>query len=126
PDAIDPGRLRGAVEFDHVSFSYDPAGTAGRQLQDVSFRVAPGERVALVGHTGAGKTSVLNLLARFYDAQEGTIRFDGRPAPSIAGAALHAQMGIVLQENFLFAGSVLENLRFARDGVTEADARAAF
>ncbi len=126
PGASDPGRLRGAVEFDRVSFSYDPAGAAGRQLSDLSFRVAPGERVALVGHTGAGKTSVLNLLARFYEPQEGAIRFDGKDARTISVAALHRQMGIVLQENFLFAGSVLENLRFVRSALTEAEARDAF
>jgi ABC-type multidrug transport system fused ATPase/permease subunit len=126
PDARDPGRLRGEVEFDRVSFSYDPSGASGRQLQDVSFRVAPGERVALVGHTGAGKTSVLNLLARFYEPQEGTVRLDGRDARTISGAALHRQMGLVLQENFLFAGSILENLRFVRPALTEAEARAGF
>src|SRR5207244_540522 len=101
PGAEDAGRLRGAVEFDRVSFSYDPAGSGGRQLNEVSFRVSPGERVALVGHTGAGKTSVLNLLARFYEPQEGAIRFDGKDAKALTAASLHRQMGIVLQENFL-------------------------
>ncbi len=126
PDVTDPGRLRGEVEFEGVSFSYEPSGSGGRQLEDVSFHARPGERVALVGHTGAGKTSILNLLARFYAPQAGTIRFDGRDARTIPSAALHRQMGIVLQENFLFAGSVLENLRFVRGDLSEADARAGF
>jgi ATP-binding cassette subfamily B protein len=82
--------------------------------------------VALVGHTGAGKTSVLNLLARFYEPQSGTILLDGRDARTVTGAALHAQMGIVLQENFLFAGPVLENLRFVRPDLSEDGARAGF
>jgi ATP-binding cassette subfamily B protein len=126
PDATDPGRLAGDVEFDRVSFSYDPAGGAGRQLADVSFRARPGERVALVGHTGAGKTSVLNLLARFYEPQEGTIRFDGRDGRTMTAEGLHRQMGIVLQENYLFSGTVLENLRFVRPDVGEDEARRAF
>ena len=79
-----------------------------------------------MGHTGAGKTSVLNLLARFYDPQSGTILFDGRDAKSITSAALHRQMGIVLQENFLFAGSVLQNLRFVAPELTEAQAAMGF
>ena len=126
PGAEDAGRLSGAVEFDRVSFSYDPAGAGGRQLHEVSFRAVAGERIALVGHTGAGKTSILNLLARFYEPQEGVIRLDGRDAKTLTGASIHRQMGIVLQENFLFAGSVLENLRFVRPGISEADARAGF
>jgi ATP-binding cassette subfamily B protein len=124
--AADPGRLAGEVEFRDVGFSYDPAGAGGRQLAGISFRAAPGERIALVGHTGAGKTSILQLLARFYEPQEGQILYDGRDARTVAGAALHRQLGIVLQENFLFGGSVLENLRFARPDLSEAAALAGF
>ena len=125
-DAIDPGRLRGAVEFEDVSFAYDPSGEKGRQLHDVSFAVQPGETVALVGPTGAGKTSITNLVARFYEAQQGTVRIDGHDVRDIGLEALHRQMGIVLQESFLFAGTVLENLRFVRRELTEEEARAAF
>ena len=125
PEATDPGRLRGEVEFDRVSFGYDP-GSPTRQLHDVSFHVRAGERVALVGHTGAGKTSVANLVARFYEPQEGTIKYDGREARTVASAALHAQTGIVLQESFLFGGTVLENLRFVRPDITEAEALEGF
>ena len=126
PDAVDPGRLAGRVEFCGVGFSYDPKGEAGRQVEDVSFVAEPGERVALVGPTGAGKTTLLNLLARFYDPQAGAVRFDGRDAREIRVEALHRQMGIVLQENFLFAGTVLDNLRFVRADLGAEEARAGF
>lgn len=126
PGALDPGRLTGAVEFRDVSFSYDPQGREGRQLEHVSFQVRPGETVALVGHTGAGKTSVINLLARFYEAQEGRVLLDGHDVRDLSLAALHRQTGIVLQSNFLFAGSVLENLCFVRAGLTEEDAQRGF
>ncbi len=122
----DPGRLGGEVVFDHVAFSYDPAGANGRQLDDVCFRASPGETIALVGKTGAGKTSVVNLVARFYEPQVGRVLFDGRDSRTIPIAALHRQMGMVLQENFLFAGSVLENLRFVRADLTEEGAREGF
>ncbi|MHC5010231.1 MAG: ABC transporter ATP-binding protein, partial [Planctomycetota bacterium] len=126
PGARDPGRLRGAVEFDAVSFSYDPEGRSGRQLESVSFRVEPGQTVALVGHTGAGKTSIVNLLVRFYEPQEGTVRLDGLDIRTIPLEALHRQTGIVLQSNFLFAGSVLENLRFVYPELSAADAERGF
>ncbi|MDA1196144.1 MAG: ABC transporter ATP-binding protein [Planctomycetota bacterium] len=125
-DAVDPGRLRGEIEFDDVSFSYDPRGRDGRQLEHVSFRVEPGETVALVGHTGAGKTSVINLLSRFYEAQEGVVRLDGIDVRRIRLDVLHQQTGIVLQSNFLFAGSVLENLRFVHPGLTDQEAEEGF
>jgi ABC-type multidrug transport system fused ATPase/permease subunit len=126
PDALDPGRLRGAVEFDDVSFSYDPRGRDGRQLHHVSFRVEPGETVALVGATGAGKTSVANLIARFYEAQEGTVRLDGVDVRRLKLEALHRQTGLVLQSNFLFSGSVLDNLRFVHPGLGAEEAEAGF
>jgi len=125
-NAVEPGRLLGDVEFDRVSFSYDPDGKAGRQLHDVSFRAPAGGTVALVGPTGAGKSSIANLVARFYEAQEGEVRIDGHDVRDLKIAALHRQMGIVLQESFLFAGTVLENLRFVRADLTEEQALAAF
>ncbi len=124
--AVDPGRLRGEVEFADVGFSYDPTGRSGRQLDEISFRAAAGSTVALVGPTGAGKSSIANLVARFYEAQQGVVRVDGRDIRDIRSAALHRQMGIVLQESFLFAGSVLANLRFVRPSLTEDEAAAAF
>ena len=109
-----------------MSFSYDPEGRFGRQLENVSFTIAPGETVALVGHTGAGKTSVINLLSRFYESQQGRVLLDGHEIRTIPLEALHRQTGIVLQENFLFAGSVLENLRFVAPGLDEDAARRGF
>jgi ABC-type multidrug transport system fused ATPase/permease subunit len=126
PGATDPGRLRGEIEFADVSFAYEPDGRHGNQLHGVSFRVEPGETVALVGATGAGKTSVVNLIARFYEAQRGSVRVDGREIRMVPVSALHRQMGMVLQESFLFAGTVLDNLRFVAPGLTEEDARRGF
>jgi len=125
-NCVEPGRLQGRVEFDRVSFSYDPDGKAGRQLHDVSFVAPAGGTVALVGPTGAGKSSIANLVARFYEAQEGVVRIDGHDVRDLKLASLHRQMGIVLQESFLFAGTVLENLRFVKADLTEEQALAAF
>ncbi len=126
PDAKDPGRLAGRVVFEGVGFRYDPASTGPRQLEDVSFEVAPGETIALVGHTGAGKTSVINLLARFYEPQSGTIRLDGHEIRDLQLTALHRQMGIVLQTSFLFDGTVFDNLRFACPELTPERAEEGF
>ncbi len=124
--AFDPGRLAGEIAFDDVSFSYDPKAASGWQIEHISFRVEPGETIALVGHTGAGKTSVINLLARFYEAQRGTVRLDGHDIRDLKLDALHRQMGMVLQSNFLFAGTVLDNLRFVRGDLTEEAAARGF
>ena len=124
--AIDPGRLQGHIEFRNVFFRYDPEGKEGWQLEDVNFTVTPGKTVALVGHTGAGKTSVINLLARFYEATEGKVLLDGRDIRDVTLEALHRQTGIVLQTNFLFAGSVLENLRFVAPGISAEEALKGF
>jgi len=125
-DAASVGRLSGRIEFDQVSFSYDPEARTGWQLEELDFVIEPGTAVALVGHTGAGKTSIINLIARFYEAQRGSVRLDGREIGTIPLAELHEQTGMVLQENFLFAGSVLENLRFVHPGLSEEQARAGF
>ena len=103
------GRLSGAVEFDRVWFAYQGEEWV---LRDVSFRVAPGEKVAIVGATGAGKTTIANLLCRFYAFQKGAIRADGMDLKEIEGAALRRQIGLVLQDVFLFSGSVRENIAF--------------
>ncbi len=124
--ATDPGRLRGHIEFRDVFFSYDPEGKDGWQLEDVNFVVEPGKTVALVGHTGAGKTSVINLLARFYETSKGQVLLDGSDIQDITLEALHRQTGIVLQSNFLFAGTVLENLRFVAPDLSEAEALEGF
>jgi ATP-binding cassette, subfamily B, multidrug efflux pump len=103
------GRLAGAVEFDHVWFAYQGEEWV---LRDASFRVAPGEKVAIVGATGAGKTTIANLLCRFYAFQRGAIRVDGIDLREVEGAALRRQIGLVLQDVFLFSGSVRENIAF--------------
>ncbi|NUK31381.1 ABC transporter ATP-binding protein [Parageobacillus sp. VR-IP] len=109
--AISLGHLQGKVEFDHVVFSYDQKRDA---LRDVSFSVFPGETVALVGPTGAGKTTVLQLLTRFYDPDRGHIFIDGHDGRSIKRANLRAHMAFVLQDTFLFEGTIRDNIRYGR------------
>ncbi len=117
-----PGRLRGEVEFDRVWFAYEGDEWV---LRDLSFRIAPGEKVALVGATGAGKTSISSLLTRFYEFQRGGIRLDGRDIRSYGGRELRREVGLVLQDVFLFSGSVADNIRFgARDRDPATAARA--
>ena len=125
PAATSPralGRLKGEVEFDHVWFAYKDEEYV---LRDLSFRVRPGEKVALVGATGAGKTSIASLLTRFYEFQKGAIRLDGVDIREIDEKALRRQIGLVLQDVFLFAGTVRENIAFgAREREPEAVDRA--
>ncbi|TMQ63246.1 MAG: ABC transporter ATP-binding protein [Candidatus Eisenbacteria bacterium] len=103
------GPLRGELQFDHVWFAYRDADWV---LRDVSFRVAPGEKVAIVGATGAGKTSIANLLCRFYEFQEGSIRVDGADIRAIESKSLRRRIGLVLQDVFLLSGTVRENIAF--------------
>ena len=110
------------LEFRGVTFSYEPGRTV---LRDVRFRAAPGKTVALVGHTGSGKSSIINLATKFYLPDAGEIVVDGREIRAIAGRSLHRQLGIVTQQNFLFTGTVLDNIRFARPEAGEAEVLAA-
>jgi len=128
PDAIDPPRLEGRIEFEGVSFSYDdpevqaesgepvtPAPVDPRwAVRDIDFAIAPGETVALVGSTGAGKSTLAKLITRFHDPQKGRILIDGRPLSDYRQRSLRRQMGIVPQEGFLFSGSIAENIAFGR------------
>jgi ABC-type multidrug transport system fused ATPase/permease subunit len=122
PDAIELRQVQGRVEIDHVSFRY-PTGEL--VLRDVTVTAEPGETVAIVGRSGAGKTSLVNLLPRFYDPQEGTIRLDGIDLRRISLASLRAQIGMVLQDTFLFDGTVKENIRYGRLDATDEEIVAA-
>lgn len=118
PHAQPLSDIQGAVVFDHVSFEYE----AGKPvLQDVSLEARPGETIALVGPTGAGKTTVISLLSRFYDVTAGSITIDGHDIRSVQQASLRAQLGIVLQDTFLFSGTVMENIRYGRLDASDAD-----
>jgi len=110
------------VEFDHVTFGYDPAKPV---LHDVSFTAEPGQTVALVGHTGSGKSSIINLVGKFYLATAGAVRVDGRNINSVTSHSLHRQMGMVQQQNLLFTGTVLENIRVAKPDATAEEVHAA-
>jgi len=116
PDAIDPGELRGEIELDGVWFSYadgEPADDSWA-LRDVDLHVPPGQTLALVGATGAGKSTFAKLVARFYDPQKGRVLVDGHDLRGVRQRALRGQLGIVPQEGFLFSGSVRENVAFGR------------
>jgi ATP-binding cassette subfamily B protein len=122
PDAVDPGRLRGLVEFNSVSFSYDGKRSA---VADLSFTALPGERVALVGPTGSGKSTALALLHRTFDPQGGVISADGMDIRALTLTGLRRNIGVVFQETLLFNRSIAENLRVGRPDASEADMRAA-
>ncbi|HVV70555.1 MAG TPA: ABC transporter ATP-binding protein, partial [Verrucomicrobiae bacterium] len=113
-------RLRGRVEFRGVSFAYDPGRPV---LADITFAAEPGQTVALVGHTGSGKTTIVGLLQKFYLPGSGTILVDEVDLLAVTGDSLRAQMGSVQQNNFLFAGTVIENIRLARPEASEASIR---
>jgi ATP-binding cassette subfamily B protein len=122
PNAIDPGRLAGRVEFKNVSFSYDGRWPA---VVDLNFSVLPGETVALVGATGAGKSTALALLHRAFDPQTGVITVDGVDIRDVKLAALRRNIGVVFQETLLFNRSTADNLRVGKPDATEDDMRAA-
>ncbi|MCS1351654.1 ABC transporter ATP-binding protein [Mechercharimyces sp. CAU 1602] len=118
----DPHIMKGKIEFDRVSFSYDGKNPV---LKNISFTVEPGQTVAIVGHTGSGKTSIINLLMRFYSLNEGKITIDGAELETFREEELRMKMGLVLQDPFLFVGTVEENIALARPGTTAADVREA-
>ncbi len=122
-DPVEPGRLRGAIELEHVSFSY--ATSPEPALQDVSLVVAPGETVAFVGQTGAGKSTLVKLAARLYDPTGGRILADGVPLVELDLGAFRRQLGFVPQEAFLFTGTVRDNIAYARPDATDAEVEGA-
>jgi ABC-type multidrug transport system fused ATPase/permease subunit len=118
PDAIELPRVRGEIEFDDVSFSYDGENPA---LCGVDLRIPPGQTVALVGATGAGKSTLAKLVARFYDPDHGRVLIDGYDVRDVTERSLRSQLGIVPQEGFLFSGSIRENIAFGHPGATDED-----
>ena len=139
--AIDPGQIRGEVRLEGVWFSYAedaklalasqpnatpldpdaPEPEQGWALRDVDLSILPGQTVALVGETGAGKSTLAKLVARFYDPQKGTVSVDGIDVRELSSEALRSQLGIVPQEGFLFSGTIRENVAFGRPGATDAE-----
>ncbi len=122
PDAVELERVDGEVAFDHVDFSYEPGVPV---IKDVSLEAWPGRTFALVGPTGAGKTTLVNLLTRFYDVDAGSITVDGIDIRDVKKESLRRQLGIVLQDTFLFAQSVMENIRYGRLDATDEEVVAA-
>lgn len=122
PDAKPLGPIAGRVEFRGVNFGYEKEKPV---LHEVSFVAEPGMSIALAGHTGSGKTTIVNLVAKFYLPHSGEILIDGTSVADIQTESLHRQLGVVTQQNFLFTGSILENLRVAKPGATAEEALAA-
>ncbi len=114
--------IKGEVVFDHVSFAYDKDTQV---LNNVSFKVKPGETIALVGPTGAGKTTIVNLISRFYDVQQGNVYIDGQNVRDVSIESLRMQMGIMTQDNFLFSGTVKDNIRYGKLDATDEEIIAA-
>ena len=121
PDAKELTDCRGEIDVDHVSFSYDTEEKADGVLHDVSVHIAPGEAVAIVGPSGGGKSTLCQLIPRFYEVSGGAIRIDGTDVRALTQASLHRAIGIVQQDVFLFADTVRENIRYGRPDATDAE-----
>lgn len=122
PGGVDPGQVRGIIDFEDVCFGYDENVPV---LSNISFHVDAGQTIALIGSTGAGKTTIINLLTRFYDINSGRIRIDGHDIRDLKKSSLRKALGIVLQDTFLFAGTVRENIRYGRLDATDSEVEAA-
>lgn len=122
PDALELPEVVGDVRFDHVEFGYTPGVPV---LRGISLHASPGETIALVGQTGAGKSTILSLLLRFYDVTGGSVTIDGHDVRDVTQQSLRRQVGMVLQEPFLFTGTVRENIRFGRPDATDAEVETA-
>src|SRR6185369_4212130 len=124
PGAVDlaPDDIRGLVELDGVTFSYRPSQPV---LREVSLRVEPGETLALVGTSGSGKSTISQLLPRFYDPQAGSVRLDGHDIRTLTLGSVRAQLGVVFEDSFLFSDSVRANIAYGRPDATDDEVRVA-
>ncbi|HIB1907888.1 TPA: ABC transporter ATP-binding protein [Enterococcus faecalis] len=118
PQAIELPPIKGTVDFQHVYFRYEEGKNI---LTDVSFHIEPGQTIALVGPTGAGKTTIINLLSRFYDVNEGAVKIDGYDVRDVTLRSLRKQMGVMLQDTFIFSGTIIENIRYGNLAATEEE-----
>jgi len=117
-DAQTIDSMKGQLEFRNVTFAYEPENSV---LHDINFKAEPGQTIALVGHTGCGKTSIINLISKFYLPTSGEILIDGKEIRNIKSASLRSQMGVVLQNNFIFSGTVLDNIRLGKLDATDEE-----
>jgi len=122
PGAVEMPQVKGAVEFRDVVFCYEEDEIV---LDHVSFKVQPGETIALVGPTGAGKSTIVSLVSRFYDVQEGSVLIDGMDVKSVTLESLRKQMGVMLQDTFIFSGTIMDNIKYSRLDATDEEAIAA-
>ncbi|MBR0464200.1 MAG: ABC transporter ATP-binding protein [Clostridia bacterium] len=122
PDAVEMPPIEGRVTFDDVTFSYDPEKVI---LKDVSFDVKPGQTIALVGPTGAGKSTVVNLISRFYDVNGGAVKIDGHDIRDVKLRSLRKQMSVMMQDSFIFSGTVMDNIRYGKLDATDEEVIAA-
>lgn len=118
PDAYDLPPIKGEVQFDHVSFYYDPEKPV---LNDVNFTAQPGQTIALVGATGAGKSTIVNLISRFYDVCGGAVKIDGHDIRDVKIDSLRKQMSVMMQESFIFSGTIMDNIRYGRLDATDEE-----
>ena len=125
PDAKELKTCRGEIDVDHVSFAYDTEEETGGVLHDVSVHIAPGEVIAIVGPSGGGKSTLCQLIPRFYEVSDGAIRIDGENVRGITQSSLHRAIGVVQQDVFLFADTVRENIRYGRPEATDEEIAAA-
>ncbi|MBQ8108375.1 MAG: ATP-binding cassette domain-containing protein, partial [Ruminococcus sp.] len=116
--AEDIGEIKGQVTFNNVTFGYEEGINV---LENVSFDVKPGESIALVGPTGAGKSTIVSLISRFYDIEHGSITVDGKNISDVTIKSLRSQMGIMLQDSFIFSGSILDNIRYSKLDATDEE-----
>ena len=118
PEAYELPPIEGRVDFEHVTFGYEPGVNV---LEDVNIHVEPGQTIALVGPPGAGKSTVVNLISRFYDVIGGAVRVDGHDVRDVTLDSLRSQMGIMMQDSFIFSGTILENIRYSRPDATREE-----